>query len=236
MKKAILCFLSIFMVTFSFAQGLPEFTKGPAYVFDSQAIAGKANDALKVKNLSSAKNFGITVYGYKNDTWVNIATGFLKKLGDTDSLKCDYKVKKFRYFAVTTNSQYDFAFIIAKSHNDLNLIFTDEKDYSEKVDAAQVFDTKAISEKFKDNIKIRGGNGIEQGSVFYVYGSENADGPFTKITGLALKDDDDSDTSDTCYTGKELSNYRYIKIISSDEKDFNYSLSKNHNDLIISVN
>ena len=28
----------------------------------------------------------------------------------------------------------------------------------------------------------------------------------------------------------------HYKIISSDEKDFNYSLSKNHNDLIISVN
>ncbi len=218
------------------AQDLPAFTDGQAFVFDANAVSGKAKDAIKTKNVSRAKNFQVTVYGFKNDQWDTIATGFLRAPGDSDSLKCKKKIKTYRYFAVTTDPGTDITCHVSKHHDDLYIHFLDSaKPSDSRVDSAQVFDTSKIKGKFKDNIKILAETKLQDPCSFFIYGCKEENGRYELLTCLALKDGFDTDSSDESYTGSKLNSYNYIKILPSPEKEFNYSLSKKHNDLIISI-
>ncbi|MBO6175937.1 MAG: hypothetical protein J6O39_00115 [Treponema sp.] len=238
MKRLFLVIAALFSTAFTAslqAQELPEFTKGEAFVFDSQAIPGKADDGIKVKNISSSKYFGITVYGYQNGIWKNTATGFLKEQGDTDTLMCDYRVKKFRYYAVTTNSQSKLVPVISKSHNDLNIMFSDGLPEPDKIDNAAVYDLKEISGRFEDNMKISSSANFDSPCTFFIYGSYSPDSDFTLLTALALKNGSDTDSSDTYCTTEKIKKFRYIKIIPSADSEFSFSLYKKHNDLYIEV-
>ena len=220
----------------AYAQTLPEFTEGKAYVFDANAIPGKAKDSIKTKNLSSAKNFEVTVYGFKNSQWEKVATGFLRQTGDSDSLKRIKKLKSFQYLAVTTDAGQEFNYVTSKRHDDLYIYFLDKTSVSEeRVSAAQVFDLSKVKGKFKDNIKIESRANFEGPCAFFIYGCKEENGRYELLTCLALKDGFDTDSSDESYSGSKLSSYGYIKILPASEKEFTYSLSKSHNDLIIQL-
>ncbi len=218
------------------AQTLPEFKEGKAYVFDANAIAGKAKDSIKTKNLSSAKNFEVTVYGYKNNQWEKVATGFLRQTGDSDSLKRIKKIKSFQYLAVTTNADKEFNYVTSKRHDDLYIYFMDKTSVSEeRVNAAPSFDISKVKGKFKDNIKIESRANFDDPCSFFIYGCKEENGRYELLTCLALKDGFDTDSSDESYSGSKLSSYGYIKILPASQKEFTYSLSKSHNDLIIQI-
>ncbi|MCR5218145.1 hypothetical protein [Treponema sp.] len=78
MKKILLTIFVLISSCMAFTQGLPQIDRPGAYVFDLNTVPGKAKDYIKVKNESSASNFSITVYGYKDEEWVTAGTGFLK--------------------------------------------------------------------------------------------------------------------------------------------------------------
>ena len=238
MKRLFLVIAALFSTVFTAslqAQELPEFTKGEACVFDLQAIQGKANDGIKVKNISSSKYFGITVYGYQNGIWKNTATGFLKKQGDTDTLMCDYKVKKFRYYAVTTNSQQPLVPLISKINDDLYITFSDGLPEPDKIDNAAVYDLKGISGKFEDNMKISSSADFDSPCTFFIYGSYYPENGFTLLSALTLKNGEDTDSTDVYFTTEKIKKFRYIKIIPSADSEFSFSLYKKHNDLYIEV-
>ena len=218
------------------AQTLPEFTEGKAYVFDAKAIPGKANYSIKTKNLSSAKNFEVTVYGYKKGKWEKVASGFLRESGDSDSLKRSKKLKSFQYLAVTTSADQEFKYVTSKRHDDLYIYLLDTSSVSqERVNKAQSFDLSQVKGKFKDNIKIESRENLEGPCTFLIYGSKEENGQYELLTCLALKGGLDTDSSDQSYTESKLSSYGYIKILPASEKEFTYSLSKSHNDLIIQI-
>ena len=239
MKKFLLTaiLLATLLVPATFAEDLPAFTDGKAFVFDANEFSGKAKDSIKTKNISSVPSFEVTVYGYKDNSWNKIANGFLREPGDTDSLKCNKKIKSFRYFAVQTSADTEFNYVISKRHDDLYIFFLDKADISDaKVESTQTFNLSEIKGKFKDNIKIQAHSQFNAPCVFYIYGSTEEKGNYELLTCLVLKNSFDTDSSDESYTGQKLNSYNYIKIVSPSAKEFSYTLSKSHNDLIIQAN
>ena len=216
----------------------PEFDNPKAFIIDSSKIPGKIKDSVKLKNVSSASNFVISISAYdeKSATWVLFGEGVLKELGDTETIdsvnKKKVKLANYTYFAVTTNSENDFKYSVSKAHNDLHIWFYDNRNIDES--HFVVFDKEQIG-TFKDNLRLEGGLNLKSAASFKVY-AYNDEADANKAGTIAiLKGPRDTDTYGDTNAGIPFKTFRYFKIVSREEKDFKYSARIQRNDFIITV-
>lgn len=237
MKKLIALLAAFLAFAGSIFAETPAFDKGNAYILDAESIPGTMKDHVKVVNVSSVNNFGITIYAYhENRGWIVFGEGRLYGLGDKQTIKSvdryNIKLSSFRYLAIATNPDHQFKYSFVKDKNDLHIWFYDEKEINES--HFKVFDTSLLP-KYTDNFKLVGGASMKIAASFkiYAYNDESEENKANTIA--TLKGAKDSDVYSQTNTGKKFSEYRYIKIVSREERDFKYTVNVNHNDLIITV-
>ncbi|MCR4823203.1 MAG: hypothetical protein K5873_10075 [Treponema sp.] len=238
MKKLIaIIAASLTFAGFAFAEA-PAFSDPNAFIIDASKMPGKIKDNVKLKNVSSAADFKITVSAYdeKAGTWIIFGEGELKGLGDTETIKSVnkklIKLANYNYFAITTDSKNAFKYSSSKNHNDLHIWFYDDRNIDES--HFTVIDKNQIG-TFKDNLKLVGGQSLKSASSFKIYAYNDEADSGKSGTIAILKGAGDTDTYDTASNGLPFSSFRYFKIISREEKDFKYSAKCERNDLIITV-
>ena len=240
MKKLAAFLIASLTLAVSLFAEAPAFTDEQAFVIDSTKISGTIKDNVKITNVSSsAANFDITVFAYdeKSNDWIIFGKGHLKGLADTDTIKSInkklIKLANYRYFAIKTSLDNPFKYSAAKANDDLKVWIFDDKQLDES--HFKVFDLTMLPE-FSDNLKIVGGENLSSAASFKIlaYNDENEE----KKTGTIalLKGAKSSDTYKTTAKGDKFNKYHYIKIISREEKDFRYTASIEHNDLVLVVN
>lgn len=239
MKKIIATLAVLFSLTGLFAE-IPAFTDETAFVIDSTKVNGTIKDNVKVTNVSStAANFDVTIFAYDEETksWIIFGKGHLKGLTDTDTIKSLnkklIKLANYNYFAIKASVDNPFKYSVAKANDDLKIWIYDDKAIDES--HFKVFDVTMLPE-FADNLKIVGGDTLTTPATFRIlaYNDENDE----KKTGTIalLKGARASNTYKTTSNGQKFNTFRYIKIISREEKDFKYTVNVEHNDLVITVN
>ncbi|WP_407427698.1 hypothetical protein [Treponema sp.] len=238
MKKliAILAVLSAFAGVLS-AQ-VPEFPDEKAYIIDSSKIPGKIRDSVKLRNVSSFSDFVVTISAYDEQSkkWVEFGKGRLKGLGDTETVNSvdrkNIKLANYNYFAISNDSNGEFKYSASKGSNDLHIWFYDAKNIDES--HCQVFDVKMLG-GFRDKVKLVGGVTLKSAASFKIYGYNDENETKKAGTVAILKGYADTDSYDTASNGVSFSNFKYIKVVSREEKDFKYSAKCERNDLIITI-
>ncbi len=216
----------------------PTFDNPKAYVIDATKIPGKMKDSVKVRNVSTAANFNIEIQVYDEAAgkWIFFGEGYLKGLGDTDTIDSisskSIKLKNYNYIAVIPASDNSFKYSASKANNDLHIWFYDNKNSDESHFA--VFDVSTIG-KFSDSLKIEGGKSLSSAASFKIYAYNDENEEKKAVTIAILKGAGDTDSYSKASNGVPFKSFRYFKIISREEKDYKYSARCESNDLIITV-
>jgi len=237
-KLAALLFTAFAFTAFLFADA-PAFNDASAYVLDASTLPGSMKDNVKIINVSSkAANFDITVYAYDDATsgWLIFGKGHLKGLGDKATVKSLnkklVKLGNYRYFAIKTSVDNPFRYSQAKGNNDLNVWIYDDRQIDES--HFQVIDTQPMGH-FKNKLQIKGGITLKGPASFkiYAYNDENEENKAQTIAIVTKTDDIDS--YEYANNGIAFSAFRYFKIVSREEKDFQYGATIANNNLLITV-
>jgi hypothetical protein len=93
-----------------------------------------------------------------------------------------------------------------------------------------VIDAYAVAGKFEDYVKIHNSSS-DSNMTFNIYVHNRKTDQWLMLGPGFLKDNGDTDTIDTNID--DLDRYRYFAIESMNDKDYNISVSKGHNDLHI---
>lgn len=234
MKKLFIFTALIFSALISFAQSIPEFDKGDAFVFEHTRSYSRTSSPLsfKAKNFTYDSYFEVTLYGYKNEGWQKIGAGFLKTMGDSDEIET-FSGKDCQYFAVKANSDQNFNYVISKKANTLYILLLNQNDFSEKLAQAETFDTKSIKGKFKDNFYLIEKKGFDERNYFHIFGSDKEDSDFVHISTIDIERAGDAEKEDFSFTTRDITSYRFLKIISEEDIDYSYNLFKRKDDLFI---
>lgn len=236
--------LSSALVLLALAGGIltaeaPVFDKPNAYIIDTKTISGELKDHVKVTNVSQTSNFEVSIFGWHEvrQEWLEFGKTRLYSLGDKQTIKSVDKynraLSKFRYLAVANSEDKKFKYSLAAAKKDLNIWFYDDRE----IDPShfKVFDT-TILPQYSGDLKIIAGKNLIGGASFRIEAYNEKDEEAKTGTTAVLKGAKASESFETASNGKKFGTYKYIKIISREEKDFNYTANVHKNDLIITVN
>ena len=84
-------------------------------------------------------------------------------------------------------------------------------------------------------MKIAAGKNFKIGASFRIEAYDDEDEEYKAGTIAILKGPKSSDTYSVTTEGKKFGEYKYIKIISREEKDYKYTTSFERNNLVITV-
>jgi hypothetical protein len=107
----------------------PAFDKPLGYVIDANAVDGRIEDYVKLRNNSRDSNISFIVYVHDpvSKQWITFGIGVLKGAGDTDTIDSDIDgIDNYRYFAVESLNEKDYAYRATKSHDDLYITILDK--------------------------------------------------------------------------------------------------------------
>lgn len=238
MKKIVTVLVAGLALAASTFAKAPAFYDSSAYVIDTSESSGKMKDNVNITNVSSsAANFDINIFAYdeKMKFWIWFGQGHLKGLGDGDSVeslnKKLIKLENYRYLAIKTSVDNAFTYSFAKNKGDLNVMLFDDREIDES--HFQLFDVSMLP-KFSDNLLIVGGTLKKPASFkILVYNDENEEPKEAMVA--VLKGAKDKRYFAVTPTGKKFNTFKYIKIISREEKDFKYTFNIEKNDLVVTV-
>ena len=240
MKKIIAILAASLALAGSIFAEAPSFNDGTAYVIDTTTLSGTMKDNVKVTNVSaSAANFDVTILAYDEDSkaWIIFGKGHLKDLATTDTIKSlnkkVVKLANYKYLAIKTSADNPFRYSVVKDHNDLNIWIYDDKEIDES--HFKVFDMTMLP-TFSDNLRIVGGENLRSAASFriLVYNDEADEEKSGTIA--ILKGAKDVQTFEATAKGQKYNMFKYIKIISREEKDFKYTVNVAKNDLVVTIN
>ena len=240
MKKIIAILVAGLAFASSLFADLPDFTDDKAYVVDTSILPGNMKSNVVVTNVSAfAANFDITVFAYDDASkgWVIFGKGHIKDLGDVSTIKSMnkkmMKLENYKYFAIKPSADNPFTYSVAKGNNDLNVWIYDDREIDES--HCKVFDTTMLP-SFTDNLRVVAGENLRSAASFriLVYNDEAEEDKAGTIA--ILTKPKASQTFKATSKGQKYNLFKYIKIISREEKDFKYTVNVAKNDLVITVN
>ncbi len=237
-KRFICILLATIAVAGNVFSEVPAFTDSAVQVIDTTVVSGKLNDNVKLRNISSASNFSVTVNAWnaKENKWIELGTGKLKGFGDECTVRKNLsagRLKNYEYFALTSTAGVQFRVEMVKNNNDLFLYLQDDVELDES--HSFEIDATTVSGKFKDQVKIAGGATLRSAAAFKIYGynSESERGNFCNL--IIIKGAKDSDGEEFASGGVPFSSFRYIKVVALDGKDYRHSEKISSHDLVITV-
>lgn len=239
MKKLIAILVAGLAFAGSIFAQVPSFDSDPnAYVIDADKLEGEMKKNVEVVNVSMATNFEVRIYGWHDvrKEWLEFGTTRLYTVGDKQTVKSIDKgnraLSSFRYIAVTTSANQKFKYSEGKAGGNLHIWFYDDREVDDS--HFKKFDTSLFLVKFS-GLKVAAGKNFRNGATFRVeaYDDESEDPKAGTIA--VLKGPKASDTYSVTTDGKKFGDYKYIKIISREEKDFKYTTSFERNNLVITV-
>lgn len=217
----------------------PTYDKDPnAYIIDSQDLAGELKNNVEIVNVSMATNFEVTVYGWHENRkdWLEFGKTRLYGIGDKQVIKPVDKYNRglstFRYFAVVSTAKQTFKYSVAAAKKDLHVWFYDDRVVDDS--HFKKFDTSLFPVGFS-GLKVAAGPNFKLGATFRIEAYDDEEEENKAGTIAILKGPKSSDTYATTTAGKKFGEYKYIKIISREEKDFKYTTSFERNNLVITV-
>ncbi|MDY6398646.1 MAG: hypothetical protein SPL22_13080 [Treponema sp.] len=240
MKKLIAILVAGLAFTASLFADVPEFTDETAYVVDTSVLPGNMKDNVVVTNVSSlAANFDITIFVYDEESkgWMIFGKGHIKDLGDVSTIKSInkkmMKLANYKYFAIKPSADNPFTYSVAKGNNDLNVWIYDDREIDES--HFKVFDLSMLP-TFTDNLRVVAGENLRSAASFriLVYNDE-ADEEKSGTIAILTKPKD-TKVFKTTAKGQKYNLFKYVKIISREEKDYKYTVNVAKNDLVITVN
>ena len=240
MKKLIALLVAGLAFAGSLFAEAPAFNDETAYVVDTSLLAGNMKDNVKITNVSGvAANFDINIFVYDEEMkmWTQFGKGHLKDLGDVVSIKSlnkkVIKLANYKYVAIKPTADNPFTYSCAKANNDLNVWIYDDREIDES--HFKVFSLEDLP-TFSDNLKIVGGENLRSAASFRVLVYNDEADEEKSGTIAILRGPKSSETFKTTNKGQKYNLFKYIKIISREEKDFKYTANVAKNDLVITVN
>ena len=240
MKKLLTLLVAGLAFAGSLFAEVPEFSDETAYVVDTSVLPGTMKDDVQVTNVSSvAANFDITIFVYDEESkgWMIFGKGHIKDLGDVSIIKSlnkkMMKLANYKYFAIKPSADNPFTYSVAKGNNDLHVWIYDDREIDES--HCKVFDLTMLP-TFTDNLKVVAGENFRSAASFriLVYNDEEEEEKSGTIA--ILTKPKASQTFKTTAKGQKYNLFKYIKIISREEKDYKYTVNVAKNDLVITVN
>ena len=217
----------------------PVYSEDPnAYIIDTAEREGELKNNAEITNVSTSTNFEVKLFGWHENRqeWLEFGKTRLYGIGDKQTIKPVDKYNRslptFRYIAVTTSANQSFKYSWGKSNKDLHIWFYDDREIDES--HFKKYDTSLLNSKFS-GIKIAAGKTFRLGATFRIYAYDDEEEETKAGTIAILKGPKASDTYAVTTAGKKFGDYKYIKIISREEKDFKYSTSFERNNLVITV-
>ena len=218
---------------------VPAFTDDSAYLVDSTLYSGEMKKDIVITNVSAvAANFNVTVFAYDESIngWTQFGQGLVKDLGDDAVVssinKKLIKLENYKYFAIKTATDKPFKFSVAKDKN-LHIWFYDDREIDES--HCKVFTITDLP-PFKDNLKIVGGENLRSAATFKVLVYNDEADEEKSGTIAILKGPKSSQSFSQTAKGQKYNLFKFIKIISREEKDFKYTANVAKNDLVITIN
>jgi len=240
MKKLIAILVAGLAFAGSLFADVPEFNDDNAYVVDASILPGNMKADVVVTNVSSvAANFDITVFAYDEESkgWMIFGKGHIKDLGDVSIIKSMnkklMKLENFKYLAIKPSADNPFTYSVAKGNNDLNVWIYDDREIDES--HCKVFSLEDLP-NFSNNLRVVAGENFRSAASFrvLVYNDE-ADEEKSGTIAILTKPKA-TQTFKATAKGQKYNLFKYIKIISREEKDFKYTANVAKNDLVITVN
>ncbi|WP_407427084.1 hypothetical protein [Treponema sp.] len=218
-------------------------TGSTRYEFDPSSIPGSFRDFIVLINKTRSGECNVSVSAEAGNGWVEIGNAGLNRYGSENKFKAPspYKISSFRTFAL--NSSIPYSYKITKQNNDLIIEVleagskeaTDFKPDWTGASNAWVFDLKAFRDEPDEEVKIICQNVtaitsyslytfIENKQQWIEYGNtevERKDRTYKIKKNSGIKDLDD---------------YRFYALVPKKGGTFRYSLKKDDDDLIITIN
>ena len=239
MKKLIAFLVAGLALAGSIFADEPVFESDPnAYIIDTNALAGEMKKNVEVTNVSLSTNFEVKIYGWhtNRNEWLEFGSTRLYGIGDKQVIKPIDKYNRalssFRYIAVTTTADKTFKYSEVKAGGNLHVWFYDDREIDDS--HFKKYDTSLFNTKFS-GFKLAAGPTFKLGATFRIEAyDDEAEDPKAGTIAM-LKGPKDSDSYSVTTSGKKFGEYRYIKIISREEKDFKYTANIERNNLVITV-
>ncbi|MBQ4379572.1 MAG: hypothetical protein II821_10330 [Treponema sp.] len=240
MKKIIALLVAGLALAGSVFAEIPTFNDEKAWVVDTSLYSGNMKSNVVVTNVSSvAANFDIIVFAYDeaNKTWTQFGQGHIKDLGDVVTIKSlnkkIIKLENYKYLAVKPSADNPFRYSGAKGGNDFHVFIYDDRVIDESHN--KVFDTSMLP-TFTGSLRVVAGPDLRSAASFkiLVYNDENEEDKSGTIAILTKPKDKKS--FEATAKGQKYNLFKFVKIISREEKDFKYTVNVEKNDLVITVN
>lgn len=102
---------------------LPYLKRERAYVFDAKKLDGSYSNYIKLDSKTEDEDIMFKVYIYDEHEykWLDFGTGSLNEYGDSDTVDCDkdYDIEDYRYFAVESASEKNYAYSVFTKHENV---------------------------------------------------------------------------------------------------------------------
>lgn len=240
MKKIISLLVSgLVLAGAAFAQ-VPALQDSSAYLIDTTKLAGTMKDKVVVTNVSSsAANFEVTISCYDEDAkaWTVFGKGKLKGLSDQIEIKSMnkklVKLETFKYVSIRPSADNPFKYTAVKNDDNLNIWIFDDREIDESF--CKVFDTSDLP-SYSGKLKVVGSDKLKSAASFKIYAYNDEFEPEKDGTIAILKGAKSTDEYEVTSKGLKFNNFRYIKIISREAKDFKYTYNIERDNLVITVN
>lgn len=211
-----------------------------AVVLDPRADKKPYGDYIQLINFTDDTNAIFDIYGYsKKDGWVLITKTAPQTFGDSVLLDTsyDHKLTKFTAFAIAAENgktyKYSFSKFIINMYVVKHAVGAIRISPETAAPSAKAysFESASVKGSFKDRIKIEGDEAVVDGKSFVVYGSDDnenwcvvAGGTIKKESGYLEAVNED-----------KVAKYKFYAIENREKENFNYAVSKSHNDLYFTV-
>ncbi|MBQ9282812.1 MAG: hypothetical protein IJ207_11565 [Treponema sp.] len=238
MKKLTAFLAAGFLLACSIFAEAPSYDDPNAYVIDTAELSGEMKNNVEVTNVSTSNNFEVVIYGWHEvrKEWLEFGKTRLYGIGDKQTIKPVDKYNRalssFRYVAIVTSAGKTFKYSSGKAKNDLHIWFYDDREIDDSHN--KKYDTSLFSVSFS-GLKIAAGKNFKIGASFRIEAYDDEDEEYKAGTIAILKGPKSSDTYSVTTEGKKFGEYKYIKIISREEKDYKYTTSFERNNLVITV-
>lgn len=191
---------------------------------------GKLSDEIHVHNATRTQTITVQIQGFetKKSRWGSLGNVTVKKINGENEL--EKKLKKYSSFSILPSIDYPVQVSAKIEDKYLHVFF---KSVDEVGPQAFAFDSLNVPGAFKDNIRFHN-KSMDSGLSFDLYARMSLDAPWEKVGSAFLKGFGDADTVDSSFP-IPIASYRYFAVIAQNGKPYRYLVSKERNDLYISV-
>lgn len=202
---------------------------------DTSALSKRFDGNVRfISGIDEEQGFVVRYYDAAKKDWVVFGSANLTSFADTSFVKSRGHLGKRRWVAVTPESANQYKYTIDAFHNDLYIyVFPTKAVVDPAVKAkATIIDPSKHAGKFDDNVTIVN-NTQTFNEKFTVYGFDDKDGDWSKIGSVKFEALKEERTVNTPYD--DVSIFKWFAIVPTIGKNYTYTTSASHHDLVITV-